>query len=244
MRKANISLAIAAVLILTGFTYLAVNSGVATQKLQMKTIKLQSTEQKLNSINVRYEKLDTQLKTESSVNKDKINDLKSQQEKLQQEKQDLEAKLQAKAVEKQKLAEAAERAAQAATQTQVAYAAAGPTPVNAYSGSHQDWMAAAGIDPSNYGYVDYIVSHESGWNPCAYYPSKSNCSLSAYQVNATDGNAEQFGVACGLGMSLACGKWGENWNDPINQLAHMNTYVQKFGGWAGAYNYWTVHRSY
>src|SRR5262249_48883980 len=32
-----------------------------------------------------------------------------------------------------------------------------------YAGSHSDWMRAAGIAESDFGYVDYIISHESGW---------------------------------------------------------------------------------
>jgi hypothetical protein len=36
------------------------------------------------------------------------------------------------------------------------------------SGSHEDWMAAAGIAPSDYGYVDYIISHEIGLESQCY----------------------------------------------------------------------------
>jgi len=92
-----------------------------------------------------------------------------------------------------------------------------------FRGSHADWMAAAGIDPGNYGYVDFIVSHESGWNP-----------------NAVNRN----GGACGLGQQLPCGKWPGAWNDPIAALRAMNVYVNNYGGWAGAYNFWRSHSWY
>lgn len=84
------------------------------------------------------------------------------------------------------------------------------------------------------------MTRESGWNPCAYYPGQSNCGLTAAQVNATGGGS----VACGLGMSKECGKWGKNWTDPVNQLKKMHIYVQQYGGWAGAVAFWKIHRSY
>lgn len=104
-------------------------------------------------------------------------------------------------------------------------------------------MTAAGIAPANFGYVDFIVSRESGWNPCAYYSMKSDCSLTADGVNATSGNPN-IKVACGLGMQLPCGKWAGAWNDPVAALRGMNGYVSRYGGWAGAYNYWLAHGNY
>jgi hypothetical protein len=104
-------------------------------------------------------------------------------------------------------------------------------------------MRQAGIDPANFGYVEYIVSHESGWNPCSFYPSRSNCGLSPNDVNSTSGNPN-VKVACGLGMQLPCGKWAGAWNDPIAALVAMNSYVSRYGGWAGAYGYWLAHGNY
>ena len=92
------------------------------------------------------------------------------------------------------------------------------------SGSHTDWMAQAGIDPSNWGYVDYIVTRESGWRPDAVNPN---------------------GGACGLGQQLPCGKWVGAWNDPIAALVAMQGYCDsRYGGWAGAYQYWVGHGNY
>lgn len=84
-------------------------------------------------------------------------------------------------------------------------------------------MTAAGIDPANFGYVDFIVQHESGWNP-----------------NAVNTN----GGACGLGQQLPCGKWAGAWNDPVAALVAMNGYVNRYGGWAGAYSHWLAYNSY
>lgn len=93
------------------------------------------------------------------------------------------------------------------------------------SGSKTDWMRAAGIADSDFGYVDYIISHESGWN--------------YYAVNRSSG-------AYGLPQSLPAGKLasaGADWRDnPVTQLRWANNYaVGRYGSWGGAYRFWTVN---
>lgn len=93
------------------------------------------------------------------------------------------------------------------------------------SGSKADWMRAAGIADSDFGYVDYIISHESGWN--------------YHAVNRSSG-------AYGLPQSLPAGKLasaGADWRDnPVTQLRWANNYaVGRYGSWGGAYHYWTVN---
>ena len=87
-------------------------------------------------------------------------------------------------------------AAIAAKNAQAAIAVALP------AGSHTDWMAAAGIAASDYGYVDYIVDHESGWGV-----TKSNYGGSG---------------AYGLGQALPASKMAKFGDDyltnPITQL--------------------------
>lgn len=110
------------------------------------------------------------------------------------------------------------------------------TPVNA-SGGKYDWLRASGIPESDWKYVDYIISRESGWNPCKYNPGQENCSLTAQQVNATQRSGA---VACGLGQSLPCGKWGANWTDPVGQLRGAHGYaIDRYGSWANAHSFWT-----
>lgn len=93
------------------------------------------------------------------------------------------------------------------------------------SGSKADWMRAAGISDADFGYVDYIISHESGWN---------------YQaVNRSSG-------AYGLPQSLPAGKLasaGADWRDnPVTQLRWANNYaVGRYGSWEAAYHFWTVN---
>ncbi|HLT67308.1 MAG TPA: transglycosylase SLT domain-containing protein [Microbacterium sp.] len=85
-------------------------------------------------------------------------------------------------------------------------------------GSPADWMAAAGIAESDWGYVDYIVSHESGWNPNA--------------TNASSG-------ACGLVQALPCSKVPGGGYDPVANLQWANGYaVGRYGSWANAHAFW------
>lgn len=86
-------------------------------------------------------------------------------------------------------------------------------------GSPAEWMAAAGIAESDWGYVDYVVSRESGWNP-----------------NATNSSSG----ACGLVQALPCSKVpGGNGYDPVANLIWANGYATgRYGSWAGAYDFW------
>lgn len=93
------------------------------------------------------------------------------------------------------------------------------------SGSKSDWMRAAGIADSDFGYVDYIISHESGWN--------------YHAVNRSSG-------AYGLPQSLPAGKLasaGADWRDnPVTQLRWAHNYaVGRYGSWEAAYHFWTVN---
>ena len=98
---------------------------------------------------------------------------------------------------------------------------AGAPPMYTGGGSPADWMTAAGIAKSDWGYVDYIISHESTWNPNA--------------TNASSG-------ACGLAQALPCSKVpGGNGYDPVANLRWASGYAaDRYGSWKGAYEAWTV----
>lgn len=98
-----------------------------------------------------------------------------------------------------------------------------PTLAYTGGGSKSDWLAASNIPAEDWGYADYIVSHESGWNPNS--------------VNKSSG-------ACGLAQALPCNKVPGNPYNPVDSLNWMNGYVNKYGGWAGAYSFWSVNRWY
>lgn len=86
-------------------------------------------------------------------------------------------------------------------------------------GAPAEWMAAAGIAESDWGYVDYIVSRESGWNP-----------------NATNSSSG----ACGLVQALPCSKVPGNGYDPVDNLRWATGYATgRYGSWAGAQAFWS-----
>lgn len=85
-------------------------------------------------------------------------------------------------------------------------------------------MALAGISPSDYDYVDYIVSKESRWNPTAQNASGAYGLCQALP---------------GAKMASAGSDWASN---PVTQLKWCTGYaVGRYGSWAGAYAYWQSH---
>jgi hypothetical protein len=91
------------------------------------------------------------------------------------------------------------------------------------AGSHADWMRAAGIAESDFGYVDYIITRESGWGV-----TKSNYGGSG---------------AYGLGQALPASKMAKFGADymtnPVTQLEWANAYATgRYGSWAKAYSFW------
>lgn len=83
-------------------------------------------------------------------------------------------------------------------------------------------MAAAGISASDYAYVDYIFSRESHWNTAAV---SSNGYYGLGQTNLTK-------------LSSACPNWQ---TDAVCQTKLFSGYASRYGGWEGAYNFWTSH---
>lgn len=91
-------------------------------------------------------------------------------------------------------------------------------------GSKTDWLAASNIPQDMWGYADFMVGKESGWNPNS--------------VNKSSG-------ACGLAQALPCSKVPGNPYNPVDSLNWMNSYVNgRYGGWAGAYNFWIKNKWY
>lgn len=96
------------------------------------------------------------------------------------------------------------------------------------TGGHQNWMKQAGFSPSEYAAIDYIVNHESSWNPQAVNPSSG---------------------AYGLPQSLPASKLasaGSDWRtNPITQLKWMRNYVnERYGGANGALAFWKANHWY
>ncbi len=92
------------------------------------------------------------------------------------------------------------------------------------TGSKADWLRLAGIDPSQYQYVDYIIAHESGWNPAAVSPNR--CIGLGQKCNAQS-------------LINACPNWQ---TDPVCQLQHFSGYANgRYGSWQGAYGFWSAN---
>ena len=93
------------------------------------------------------------------------------------------------------------------------------SPLYTGGGSKDEWLRASGIAESDWGYVDYIVSKESSWNPNA--------------TNASSG-------ASGLVQALPCGKVPGSCFNPVDNLKWANGYaVGRYGSWAQAYAFWS-----
>lgn len=84
-------------------------------------------------------------------------------------------------------------------------------------------MAAAGISPSDYGAVDYIISRESGWKPGSL--NASGCA--------------GLGQACpGSKLINACPNWSQ---DAVCQLRYFSNYAERRGGWQKMYAAWQAN---
>lgn len=87
-------------------------------------------------------------------------------------------------------------------------------------------MKAAGIQESDYEYVNYIVEHESGWN-----------------VTATNSSSGAYGLPQalpGTKMVSAGADWKQN---PVTQLKWADGYAKsRYGSWQKAYEYWIVNK--
>lgn len=98
-------------------------------------------------------------------------------------------------------------------------------------------MAAAGISPSDYGAVDYIVSHESGWCPTKLQGTHV-CPAAAPAV-IPSGLGYGLGQATpGIKMASAGSDWATN---PVTQLRWATSYASRYGGWQGAYQHWITY---
>lgn len=83
-------------------------------------------------------------------------------------------------------------------------------------------MAAAGIARSDYPYVNYIVSRESGWNAAAR--------------NSSSGAFGLCQALPGTKMASAGSDWASN---PVTQLRWCDGYAKgRYGSWSAAYNFW------
>ncbi|HSX07489.1 MAG TPA: ubiquitin-like domain-containing protein [Candidatus Saccharimonadales bacterium] len=103
-------------------------------------------------------------------------------------------------------------------------------------------MRLAGIGDSDFAYVDYIVSRESGWCPTKLQGQIGSCPAYPPAVIPS-------GLGYGLGQATPGSKMstaGADWQtNAVTQLIWCNGYaVRTYGGWAGAYNHWVSHHNW
>ncbi len=95
-------------------------------------------------------------------------------------------------------------------------------PAPAVSGTHEDWMRAAGIAESDFQYVDYIVVHESGW-----------------RVSASNPSSGAYGLCQSLPASKMASAGSDYLTNPVTQLRWCHQYAQsRYKGWYGSYQAW------
>ena len=95
------------------------------------------------------------------------------------------------------------------------------------SGSHVNWLKQAGIN-GNFDKWNFIINHESGWNPTAKNPS-----------------SDAYGIGQALPPSKMAPFGSDYMTNPITQLKWMKSYVnERYGGIGGAYDFWRSHNWY
>ena len=233
MRKLKLILAS---IFVAGFAVVGINNIVSKQnQLQFETMKLNSTSSQIKGLNLQYDLLNKEfdnLNLNKELNQDSINKLNEKKQELETKKAKLEAELQAQAKAKEDeakaLALASEKIINTVTNTQVAMAT---------NYSNYELVIAAGISPSDFTYVDFIVMHEGHYDPCVINGGAVDCN---YAVN---GGGRAYGVCQalpGTKMASAGADWATN---PITQLKWCNSYaIQRYGSWAGAYNFWIANK--
>lgn len=171
------------------------------EKLQFKNIELQSTEAKLKILQQQYEDTVKSVESTNISAEEKQRLLDEAQHKLQDlenQKSELERQLQSK------------------RKANTVYAASTNVSVD-----KQSIMAAAGIAQSDWVYVDYIVTKESGW-----------------RVNATNPSSGAYGLCQSLPASKMASAGADWQSNAVTQLRWCNSYSSRYGGWYGSYVFW------
>lgn len=101
-------------------------------------------------------------------------------------------------------------------------------------------MALAGIQPSDYQYADYIISHESGWCPTK---AQGEHYCPAIPDNQYTPNGYGLCQATpGYKMQTAGADWATN---PVTQLKWCSGYaLARYGSWYEAYAFWQSHHNW
>jgi uncharacterized protein YabE (DUF348 family) len=104
-------------------------------------------------------------------------------------------------------------------------------------------MALAGISQSDYRYVNYIISNESGWCPTKVQGDIGYCPSYA----PSDPSILEDEI--GLGQATPGDKmapFGAGWEtNPVTQLEWASNYADtRYGSWSAAYNHWVNYHNW
>ncbi|HEY5267910.1 MAG TPA: ubiquitin-like domain-containing protein [Candidatus Saccharimonadales bacterium] len=111
-------------------------------------------------------------------------------------------------------------------------------------GNNITWLRSSSIASSDYGYVNYIISHESGWCPTKWQGEVGYCPGYYQALYPTSA-----GIGYGLGQATPgnkMAKFGSDWEtNPVTQLSWANSYaVGRYGSWEAAYNHWVTYHNW
>ncbi len=101
-------------------------------------------------------------------------------------------------------------------------------------------MASAGLSEGDYGYANYIISHESGWCATKWQGEAGGCP--AYHGAPGAGGYGLCQATPPSKMSAAGGDWASN---PVTQMRWCSGYaVGRYGSWAAASSHWQSYHSW
>ena len=105
-------------------------------------------------------------------------------------------------------------------------------------------MRAAGISEAEFGAVDFVIGHESGWCATKWQGQWGQCP-SFYQEKYPGAESDRK-LGYGLCQSTPANKMasaGEDWRtNPLTQLKWCTSYaIGRYGSWTAAYEFWLSH---
>jgi resuscitation-promoting factor RpfB len=108
------------------------------------------------------------------------------------------------------------------------------------NGDKTSIMAQAGISSGDYAYVNFIVSHESGW--CATKAQGEHYCPAVPDNQFTSNGYGLCQSTPGTKMATAGADWATN---PITQLHWCSSYADRaYGSWGAAYNHWVSYHNW
>ena len=108
-------------------------------------------------------------------------------------------------------------------------------------------MAAAGVAPGDYPYVNYIINHENAlWCPTRWQGQNFCPPYYAEKFPGAETNTSTGYGLCQSTPAIKMATAGDDWRtNPVTQLRWCASYAQRrHGGWAGAYEYWVAHHNW